>query len=137
MKKKIILVSLLFLFILVMFMLIVFVSSNGGNHPSPQTPLPTSPIEGAFPGVKNTPEDTEQSRRSYLVGDLIEKLPYSGKNFSLYYILNTSQFVLYISPRDSTGGNNEFDAFLKQNGVDDRSWIENLVITNNSVTPAP
>lgn len=138
MKKRILLVLFIFLIILLVVIVLLLNTKNGGVGTSP-TPTPFQKVEeqGAVPAAEIDPAGIEEAKKSFRVGGLINKLPYKGENFSFYYNFGTDQFILYIGPSASSDGNTEFNSFLKQNGVDDRSWIENLVIINKSVTPAP
>ena len=59
---------------------------------------------------------------------LKEKLPYYGNNFSITYdkSFDTTRVVIY--EENIFEGELEFDAFLKTNGVSDRSLINNMTI---------
>lgn len=136
--KKRFFVLLIILVILVFILILVYFSSKlGGGSSSFPTPTPAGSI--SFPEDFNTasPEDIKKAKESYLVGQLIPALPHHGTNFSLYYDFSKNQFILYLNPFATSEGSVEFDAFLKQNGVEDRSWIENLTSTNQQITPAP
>ncbi len=91
---------------------------------------------GTGASEETTPQGKEITRRESLVGGLIDKTPFNGKNFSFYYSYSKSEFILYVSPTQQASGNQEFDAFLRQNGVQ-RSWIRHLVTTNTRLNPAP
>lgn len=138
MKKIILLVFLIFLIIL--FVVVIFILNTKNNKvktsPTP-TPFKNQLQDTALPGARNDPQNEEENRRSFLVGSLINILPYHGRNFSFYYNFSTNQFILYINPAAVSQGNTEFDAFLKQNHVEARSWIENLTTTQDNTTPAP
>ena len=81
----------------------------------------------------------EEINKSYDVGQLINILPYSGKDFSLSYSFSTNSFTLYLKSGNEGSGNQEFDAFLKKNGIINRSWFNNfnLYTTSLTITPAP
>lgn len=79
--------------------------------------------------------EEEINKRSFVVSGLIDKLPYFGTNFTLSYSFSGANFILYINPKEESAGNSEFDLFLKKNGIDSRSWVENLFITSLSPTP--
>lgn len=55
-----------------------------------------------------------------------EKLPYYGTSFSIGYdkSFDATKVVIYL--RAGEAGEQEFDAFLKENGITDRSQINNL-----------
>ena len=141
MRKKIIIIFficlLFFVLICVFFFYVIGGGKNNNLFPTP-TLIPT-PVtqQGSLTGARNSPQDQEKNRRSFLVGSLIDKLPYYGKNFSIIYDTSINVFFLYLNPSNIAGGNKDFDAFLKQNGIDERSWVENITIINKSITPAP
>lgn len=113
----------------------------GQSRPSPLppepiqifTPSPTAQTSQLKPvsGEKYqeiSQSDQEQLNKDSLVAQLIKKLPYQGTNFSLEYDYENNQFsITFVSGRQ-TEGDQEFDAFLKINQIQDRSWLKNLVI---------
>lgn len=128
------------MFILTCVVVIFFINNKNVNLVGFPTPTPFSQNgvqEGASAGVPDNPAQRELDRRSFQVGFLIEKTPYLGKNFSLYYDQEKGLFVLYINPDNKTAGNNEFEELLKQNGVLSRAWINNLFTTYITPTPTP
>lgn len=142
MKKKIFIPALIILLIIVLGLMWFFMSKNGSKAPilpsiTPykQQYLGPSSVGGAEPA--KTPQEKEAAKRSALVTQLINFLPYSGADFSFFYSFTTNEFTLYIPFPNQQAGNAEFDFFLKQHGVDSRSWIPNLIITNQQITPAP
>lgn len=149
MKKKFFLVLFLTLFIFVCLLLVLFTNNKNGGLVGFPTPTPFSQNntqEGARAGVPNNPIQQESDKRSFLVGLLVEKAPYLGKNFSLYYDREKGLLVLYINPNNKNAGNEEFEGLLKQNGILSKAWIDNLFImyitptpttSNTSPTPAP
>jgi hypothetical protein len=60
------------------------------------------------------------------ISALIGKLPYQGTYFSLSYDFASDSFLLSLSTTNQTQGEMEFENFLKQNGVLDKNWLENL-----------
>lgn len=62
------------------------------------------------------------------VSQLIKKLPYIGNNFSLSYSFSTNKFTLVLKKDQETAGNQEFDSFLNDNQIQNRSWFNNLII---------
>lgn len=63
------------------------------------------------------------------VGRLLDLLPYTGENFRMENDYKNAQFIVTIPKTKEEEGNIEFDAFLKQNGVAERSWIrDNLLV---------
>lgn len=88
----------------------------------------------SIPVTSNTPEalpknqivDQEQLNRDSKVGQLIHQLPYSGQFFTMDYSFSSNQFVVTIQQGQESQSNQELDLFLKQNGIENRSWIKNL-----------
>ena len=141
-KKYLILALTLFIVIAVIIMFVVLVDNNKQGTKEAPSPTPTpnltnqpGAIGGSVPA--QTQQEKEQLRKSGLVSELIGKLPYSGTNFSLYYSYSINQFTLYINPTNQAAGNMEFDSFLKSNGIENRSWLPNLLTTDKNVNPAP
>lgn len=136
--------KLIVLFVILIFIILVYLflhSGNSSKNPSLNpnaTPLPTiTSNKGSAPNAKLKPLEITKTETDFKTTNLINKLPYSGNNFSLFYSFSTNQFTLYINPNNQSEGNSEFDSFLKSNDVADRSWIQNLVITTIPITPQP
>lgn len=86
--------------------------------------------EDLNPGAKPPEEEpglTEQGIHEIIINGLKEKLPYYGENFTILYDKSTDKTKVFIY-RNVSEGEKEFDEFLKQNGVENRSWITNLSI---------
>lgn len=68
--------------------------------------------------------------REKAVGKLKFKTPYQGIHFQMNYDYKRLQYIVTIPNDKIVEGNTEFDTFLKQNDIADRSWIrkELLVI---------
>lgn len=66
--------------------------------------------------------------RAEKVGKLLEKVPYQGSNFTFDFDNSTYSFKVTIPSDKQTEGNQEFDEFLTANGIEDRSWIQDLVV---------
>jgi hypothetical protein len=71
------------------------------------------------------------------VSALILKTPYKGNGFSLDFNFTTGRFILILNSNNLVGANSEFDNFLKQNGVQSRTWFTNLDVYTKAPTPAP
>lgn len=97
------------------------------------TSIPTSipavsrPVPGEQYQTIST-NDREQIRRDSLVGQLLNKLPYTGTNFSLEYNYSRNQFIVTLKAGQEDAGNKELDAFLLANQIDSESWLNNLAI---------
>jgi hypothetical protein len=61
--------------------------------------------------------------REAKVGRLLTKMPYNGTNFSIRHDYNQGVFIVTIPRNRQQEGNVEFDEFIKQNGIGDRSWF--------------
>lgn len=98
------------------------------RQPSPLPPVPAQgeTYQESLPKIRE--EEKEFLRESSQVGVLIQKLPFLGKNFSLTYDITTNQFLVTIGAGQEEEGHRELDQFLKENGIEDRSWLKNLKI---------
>ena len=133
--KKIILFTIIFTFIF-LFLIYFYVSKNReGTVPTP-IPIPSQSLiqptpkpEGAIPNnYDNDPISDERNRRSYIVGQLIDKLPHQETNLVLSYDIDRNIFTATIDSSNKELGLAQLDAVLKANGIASRSWIENLKI---------
>jgi hypothetical protein len=61
-------------------------------------------------------------------GELINILPYSGAYFSFDFDFVKNTFVLTLDKSNIVAGNNNFDVFLKNNGIQNQSWFKDLQI---------
>jgi len=77
---------------------------------------------------------TEGNEREHPLGGEIDaiydKTPYVGNYFNLVYNESDAWFYLYIDPSSRTEGNKEFDQFLKDNGIPNRSFFKGLKESN-------
>lgn len=97
------------------------------RQPTP-TPLSNKPQAGrAY--QKFTPADIDQLNKDTATGSLLNKLPYKGVNFSFVYYYEINRFTLVLKQGAEQQGNEEFDRWLKDNGINDRSWFRNLDVT--------
>lgn len=136
--KKLVIVVIFVFAIFILFVLTMapsfFPKPNPTPTPTPYTPQPT----GSGSNNYNVDSYTKtQLQREYYVSKLIGIVPYEGKDFALDYNIKSAMFVLTIKQNAQQAGNQEFDAFLKQNQIQDRSWISNLTISIEPITPAP
>lgn len=65
-------------------------------------------------------------QREEQVGQLMHYIPYKGTNFNITYDTNTAVINVVINKEHDVAGNTEFDQFLQQHGIDNRTWIRNL-----------
>lgn len=87
------------------------------------------PREGTGLEESKTPSIAEKENRSYLVMSLTQKLPYRGLYFSLSYDYDRGVFLLIYSRANLSKGQENFNVFLKENGIKDFSWIENIIVS--------
>ena len=93
----------------------------------PVVPTPTQEeAVGTF--VKPSGSDAVEIDKNRLKGDLINILPYSGKYFTLDYDFGNYVFILRLDKNNLPLANQEIDAFLKQHGIESRSWLDNLQV---------
>ncbi|MBI2596413.1 hypothetical protein HYW46_06830 [Candidatus Daviesbacteria bacterium] len=131
-KKNILLIIVFGLIVLIIISIVVL--GLGKKKPLPSgSPIPSASavIQKPETGKKYqiiTGADQKQIDQDSLVGNLLTKLPYKGTNFSLDYSYNSLQFILTLNTQNKDLGNKEFDQFLLQNQILDRSWLKYLTI---------
>src|SRR3989344_2921997 len=91
------------LILIFLYLLFKFIASTPTNVPSGLGEIYRDEGEGFEKGEE--------------ISRLIDKLPYIGTFFSLAYDFDTALFYVYINPDNESGGNREFNEFLKQNGI--------------------
>ncbi len=96
-----------------------------------KTNQPTPPPRGASPGVsaETDPKTIKQNKQAYQVGLLLDVLPYAGINFSMSYDYNEDVFRVVFRKDNISSSEKEFNEFLQKNGIEDKNWIQSLVIT--------
>lgn len=133
MKKNAVVLLILFL-IFILGLLIL----NGVFAPKNKNPLPSpTPFPSLNPGVFNsvpdkiikTRDEDEADRRAFLVGKLINILPYSGVDFVLSFDYDSDSFLLTLNKNNIDKANEELNLFLSQNSIESKSWIENLIVS--------
>jgi len=131
-KKILIIVGIL---VIVISLIFIFLPSKKETKKIPvQMPAPVT--GGAVPNNYYWTQKTrEDSRNSYAVGVLIGKLPYQGTNFSMFYDIKKDIFTVILNSENVAAANKEFDVFLSDNNVQDRSWVLNLVIKREVLHP--
>lgn len=95
---------------------------------SSSPPIPAQGTEYNQSVRKIQEEEKQAIYESSQVGKLLDILPYTGTNFSLSYSYSKNVFTLVLNGQNQSLGNAEFDRFLQQQGIQNRSWIKNLVI---------
>ncbi len=131
-KKLLIIIGVVIVFLL---FVVVFLlpSKNKDEKTSVQTQPTTSQ---AVPNKYYwTQKNREASKKSSAVGDLIDKLPYKGEDFSMSYDINEDIFTVLLNSGNIASANKEFDLFLSGNNIGDRGWISNLVIKKEALRP--
>src|SRR3989338_4885686 len=104
------------------------------NITKPQSDIPIlspapSPneLERPLPGMSYdylTESDKIRIKQEEAVSQLIKKIPFEGANFYLEYSFKAGEFTLTLNRDNLAAANQEFDQFLKDNGVAERSWFE-------------
>lgn len=136
-KAVIITLAILLLLLLIAIILMSKPSQPGLKQPQPTTyqqvtPIP-SPSLYPLPGSNyNAVNQTDQQfiDEQNKVGQLLDKLPFKGANFSITYKISTNQFLVIINKDNQIQGNRELDKFLQDNDISSRTWLRNLVINN-------
>ncbi|EKD84573.1 MAG: hypothetical protein ACD_38C00193G0002 [uncultured bacterium] len=100
-------------------------------NPSPASSVLDSRPVGGESYQKVTKDDLDQFRKDSLVSKLIKMLPYTGTNFSLEYDYSTNRFFYALTSGQEARGNEELDLFLKNNQVESRTWLKNLMLKSN------
>jgi multidrug efflux pump subunit AcrB len=62
------------------------------------------------------------------VAGLLQKLPFQGSYFTAKYDIGTNVVTVTITPTQNNAGENEFAAFLLENGIQDKSLLPNLKV---------
>lgn len=129
MNKKDIRILTITIIIAIVFVMVGIVALQFFLTTAPQpNPLDVKNVsEGGVP--TSSPQEAEQNKKSFQVGLLINQLPYKDQYFSLSYNDANSTFSLYIDPSHKQEGNAQLDTFLKKNGVENQSWLQNLSTT--------
>jgi len=133
-------VLLILVVIIIIVCLIIIIISNFFKKPTTNTtilPSPSVAPNNASSGYSTSADQLLEDKKNFQIGLLVNKLPYHGNNFSLYYKYNTDEFILQLNPNSAAAGNKEFDLFLKNNGIGSRMWFHGLILINNDVAPAP
>ncbi len=127
--KKFIFFSSVLVIIFIVFVLNIFLNNI---KPLKQNAIPTVINPGQAVSTLSKPSKSEQIElnKDSALGNLISKLPYTGRYFYFVYDFPKGSFVLTLDKNNITQGNSNFDAFLKTNGIQDRSWFINLVVVN-------
>ena len=140
-KKNIIIVLVVIVVFLVVISFIVLqITSKQPQKSQPVTPqiiiTPTqkviqvsatpSPTE-EYRGIKQVtdPATEQRAAQDFKATQLVKKLPYMGKSVDLSYDILINTFIVKLK-----GGlvpaNQELDAYLKSQGILDRSWLGNI-----------
>lgn len=95
---------------------------------TPSTPPPTPSDSPKTQYIDDTSEPKEPEKAEE-ISRLIDKTPYQGAFFSFTYDLNTALFTVNIDPANESEGEKEFNKFLNQNGIPNKSYIIGLKTT--------
>ena len=136
--KVVIFISFILLISIAIILFMFSLNYYHKNNNSSQTGITPNHVgPGGSNSYVQTPKQQTQQQRQALVSQLINKVPYNGKYFSLNYNFNDAKFILTLSSNNLVQANTEFDSFLKQNGIQSRSWFTNLETYTKPFTPAP
>lgn len=117
--------ALVLIIIFILFVLRIFTTSA----PNP-TATPTPTLIPGQPASENYNIDAKTKQKlnqEYFVSNLVNSVPYKGKFFALDYNFNNATFLLTLDKNNLVKANAEFDAYLKENSIANRSWFDNLV----------
>lgn len=144
-KKFIYIVGVVVVLIVLIMILAALQQTKTTSLPTSQTFPTITPFEpnvtarNTLPGTTTYNESFKQIQQQEAkivaqdaaLGRLLEFLPHTGTNFSMKYDYNQNTFFVTIPQARRQEGEKELDAFLKQNGVQNRNWINTnkLVIT--------
>lgn len=92
------------------------------NNPKKVESDPTYISTSAEIDIKNK----EELAKRAAVGRLLTKLPYQGTLFSMRYDYTSNMFYVALTKSNQVQSNQEFDLFLKNNGVDSETWVTPL-----------
>lgn len=131
----------------------IFATPSSQSIETTLSPTPTQTIQVSPPDIRQDPKyrnnpyrvesepayiksledidakNKEQLEKAGAVGRLLTKLPYTGNAFSLRYDYGNNIFYLTLVRDNRTQGNQEFEQFLRENDILDRSWIKNLTVS--------
>lgn len=145
-NKFLVLAVILIIFYLVFVVAIfnkMFFNNNSKNQDTQIIPTPTK--TKAQTNLNNEPYHTNSMNalpqeadvisKERSIGNLLRTLPYNGKHFSLSYNYEDDSFTIHTYLNNSEETDAQIEAFLKANGVADKSWLQNLSIIY--ITPTP
>lgn len=92
----------------------------------PRVETPQNPVPGGVYEY-SSPKQVEIRSKQASVSAMLVKLPYQGKYFYLYYQYNTGTFILELQKGKESLGEKEYEKFLKENGIEDRTWIQKII----------
>lgn len=145
-KKVFFLIFIIIVVLLSFYLFFLEAEKNGKNQQPESFPTPTPfsapikpndglpPIPGQSEEYKKSAEDIGTTvapilKKDSIIGDLLNKLPYFGSNFSISYDYGQNQFKVVVASDEKIEGEKEFNDFLKTNRIDNRSWFDNLIIS--------
>lgn len=121
-------IVLFFIFIITVYLFITGFRF-GITASNPPVNVPSGPNEDYNQNFNsNIDIENDASKRVDAVQAIRTKLPHQGNNFSLSYDFDSNVYTAVISSANAVAGNQELDAFLRANGINDRSWMPDLVI---------
>lgn len=108
------------------------------NTNQPQYSISPTPTRSSsiFPGSEQYQHSSEVIRETEAplqkqgekIATLIKLLPYTGNNFKLEYRIADNTFIVTINKNNQQVGNQEFDVFLKSQGIDNQTQLGQISI---------
>lgn len=135
MKKYLIILTLI-LIVAIVVAIALLPKKEAATNTTELSPIPTSAtlptITTSGGSVKSDDYSTSQAaldkqNQDYLVSKLMNIVPYRGKHFSFDFNFDSATFLLALDKTTIDEGNVEFETFLKQNGVQGKSWLGKLI----------
>jgi len=128
--------GVLIIIILILFILRFFAPNSPTQKQVQTFPTPTLvlrstqtslPEQSASENYNISAQEKQKINQAYFVSSLVNNVPYRGQDFTLAYNFDTATFLLTLDKNNLTAANAEFNAYLKTNGIKDKSWFDNLV----------
>lgn len=148
-KEALIIAAIIATIVIILFILIFASFSNPSSTDQQGSPLKTRLTpEAIHPNTTSVPTSNPKQlessseykdsvkkiadknktalQRDATVASLLSILPYKGAHFTFTYSYKTNEFTLVVDKSNRALGSQEFDKWLKEHKVDNRSWIKNL-----------
>lgn len=145
-QKSILIVAGLLIGFTIILLLAILTSSSRAPKPSPSPSLKPNPSPYQsipYSSVKAdqiysqeyisqqeqmNKEVYEKIERDKKVADFMDTLPFNGQYGRAIYTIDDNRVTLYFKTGQREQALGEFDQLLKQNGIESRDWVYNLII---------